>query len=156
FLLGVIFSAGYFVRIRYTEPANFTQCTVKFENGPLKGIYVKEDQYEEMSNKAEFIEKFSEIDKTYAVLTNDPIYNYFIRGGISAAGFAPTSIRNYNDLWINYYTQLKHELPDVFFADTYWFSDVKDFYATDFGNWIKNYYTCSNDKGEFWVLKRIK
>lgn len=155
FLLGIAFSAGYFVRVRYTEPANFTQCTSRFESGPLKGIYVKKDQFEEVSAKADFIDRNSKEDKIYAVLTNDPIYNYYIRGDISAAGFAPTSNRNYNELWINYYVHLHHEIPDTIFADTYWYSNIDDFCATDFGKWVKASYDVKNSgDGEFRILDR--
>ena len=153
FVIGIIFTSGYFVRVNYTEPANVTQCTEMIEKGPLKGISVKAEQKEEITNKANVVSLVSEKGKTYALLSNEPLYNYYIEGDTVAPRYVTTA--KYNQQWIDYYDLFDHDLPDILFVDKYWYSDIQSFYSTVFGKWIKNKYDVSDtDRGEFWILSR--
>ncbi len=153
FVFGIAFSSGYFVRVNYTAPANFAQCTETFESGPLKGISVTEEQFENIANKIEVVENISEADKSYALLSNEPLYNFYIKGDTVAPRYVTTA--KYNQQWIDYYEKFGHELPDILFVDTYWYPSIDDFYTTEFGIWTQSYYNVlDTGNGEFWVLER--
>ena len=154
FVFSIVFAAGYFIRVSYTSPANVFECTEKYSDGPAKGIVVNSDQMEEFMRKKEAIEHISEVGKVYALITNESIYNYYLQGNTSAAGYAPTSSRNYNELWINYYEEFGHTIPDVILVDTYWYPNLEEFYDEIFGKWVKqNYrYEYTERESEFWKM----
>ncbi|MBQ9590314.1 MAG: hypothetical protein IJR29_09040 [Butyrivibrio sp.] len=154
FVFGIVFLAGYFVRVNYTEPANFTDCTEKFENGPLKGIYVKKEYKDEIEKGSIAISEITENGKTYALLGNEAIYNFYVNGEIIAPGFAPTT--KYNKQWIIYYTDLEKELPDVLLLNTYWFPNVIDFYETEFGEYVRDKYILENTEFDDIFLKLVR
>lgn len=154
FVFSIIFASGYFIRINYTSPANVLQCSERFTEGPAAGISVMKEQMDEIAAKVDAVEHISEDGKVYALITNDSIYNFYLKGTTSAAGYAPTSNRNYNELWINYYDEFGHVKPDVILVNTYWYPELEQFYSEIFGQWVKQYYRYEpiGYEKEFWKL----
>lgn len=152
FALGTAFASGYFVRVNYTAPANFTQCNSMFVDGPLKGISVTESQMNDMSRRALAIDSQSNSEEIYAILSNEPVYNYYIKGVTSAPRYVTTA--KYNSQWISYYEEFEHTLPDVLFVDTYWFPQIDMFYNLEFGDWVKDRYHLEKTEYDdvFWKL----
>lgn len=154
FVIGIAFSSGFLVRVNYTAPANIRQCSYKFEDGPLKGIYVRDDYYEEVMARIKAISELTESDKSYALLGNESIYNFYVKGTVIAPGFAPTT--EYNQQWIDFYSKFDNELPDVLLLSTYWFQNVEEFCDTTFGNWVKNDYDTNSTEFDEEFLMMIQ
>lgn len=154
FVISVVFASGYFIRINYTSPANVFQCSERFTEGPAAGIFVMKEQMDEIKAKVDAIEHISEDGEVYALITNDSIYNFYLKGTTSAAGYAPTSNRNYNELWINYYDEFGHVKPDVILVNTYWYPELEQFYSEIFGQWVMQRYKYepTDYEKEFWKL----
>lgn len=152
FAFGVAFASGYFVRVNYTSPANFLQCNSIFADGPVKGIRVTQNQMDDMARRIEAIKFESEQGKIYAVLSNEPLYNFYINGATSAPRYVTTAM--YNSQWITYYEEFDHALPDVIFVDTYWNPEIEMFYRFEFGNWVKERYHLEKTEYDdvFWKL----
>lgn len=154
FVFSIIFASGYFIRINYTSPANVLQCSERFTEGPAAGISVMKEQMDETKAKVDAIEHISEEGKVYALITNESLYNFYLKGTTSAAGYAPTSNRNYNELWINYYDEFGHKRPDVILVNTYWYPELEEFYSEIFGQWVEKHYKYepTEYEKEFWKL----
>lgn len=153
FVFGVAFASGYFVRINSTAPANVTQCTERFESGPLKGISIKHDQMVDISRRYEAVSKLTQEGQVYAVLGNEPLYNMAVKGTTSAPRYVTTV--QYNNQWIEYYDTFRHDLPQTILVNTNWYPDINSFYGTIWGKWVQSKYVLEETeyKDVYYMLK---
>lgn len=155
FIIGIVFTSGYFVRIDSTEPANVTQCSSTIANGPLKGIKVFEEQNTRFERQWASVSSHTEYGKLYTILTREPIEYYFVNGDYISAQYAATG-QYYNEQWVDFYTLFERKLPDNFLVNKADVDDISRFYKTEFGQWVMSEYeeNPSQSDDSYWVLDR--
>ncbi|WP_034445948.1 hypothetical protein [Butyrivibrio sp. AE2032] len=155
FLLGIMFSSAYFVRIDSTKPANVMQCTSTLEEGPLRGIKVFPEQAGQYEQQSKSVKTNTEEGKLYTLLTREPIMYYFVKGEYISAQYAATG-QYYNEQWIDFYTLFGRDIPDCFLLSRTDYSDVSKFYETEFGQWVMTNYSENSSKSDdaFAVFER--
>ncbi len=154
FVVGVIFSSAFFVRINSTSPANVFQCTERFNYGPLSGVFVRKDQMDDLSKRMKAVSELTEAGKTYAVLGNESIYNLMVKGTTSAPRYVSTV--QYNEQWIDYYDKFGHPVPEVILVNTFWYSDIEEFFDTIWGEkWVKDKYSLQETEYDNMFMKLV-
>ncbi len=147
-----IFSRLYFVRIDGTGPANATEMTYEISEGVLQGIRISEERAAELEQKCIELQDNTDIDTTYILITDEPIYNFYVNGKIQEPRYTSTPI--YGTQWINYYQRWEHALPEYIWIDQGGFDSVEDFENQPFGNWIKEQYQEIDSLDGFWILQK--
>jgi len=152
FVLGIIVSSGYFVRVDSTKPANIFQCTQMVQEGPLKNIKITDEKYYNTISKGDDVTDCSSTDAVHLMITRDPIYNLYIRGDYNAVMYTTTA--QYNEQWVDYYENFDHDLPDIIIVDKALFKNTEAFRIMDFGNYAltKYYLDETNDNEYFFRL----
>ena len=155
FLVGVIFTKGYFVRITGTGPANITEERVVLEEGALKGIRV------DQAYKEEYLEKRAEVsgetgeEDNALILCDNAIYNLSSRGTFTSATCISTPV--YNEEWVQYYRKEEHGMPTVLFLDRRKFTSLDTFRECEFGAYLTEKYrlseNCWETGKEFYILR---
>ena len=139
FLMGIILFSGYFVRVDGTGPANVFQCTHYMNDGVLKGIWIDEDKYIKIKERCEIIRDTTDENKEYLIVTNDPIYYFYVNGSYNSVMYTTTA--QHNIQWVDYFTEFDHVYPDAIYVDTYLYPQLNDFYKSEFGEWVNENYS---------------
>ena len=155
FLVGVIFTKGYFVRITGTGPANITEERVVLEEGALKGIRV------DWAYKGEYQEKRAEVsgetgeEDNALILCDNAIYNLSSTGNFTSATCISTPV--YNDEWVQYYAKEEHGMPTVLFLDRRKYANWEKFRECEFGAYLTEKYRLNENSWEtgkeFYMLR---
>lgn len=155
FLVGVIFTKGYFVRITGTGPANITEERVVLEEGALKGIRV------DLAYKEEYQEKRAEVsgetgeEDNALILCDNAIYNLSSTGNFTSATCISTPV--YNEEWVQYYGKEEHGMPTVLFLDRRKYANWETFRECEFGAYLTEKYRLNENSWEtgkeFYMLR---
>ena len=151
FLLDLILSKAYFVRISGTGPANIFEPRAIAENGIYSGLMVDEKWLDTQKNRASFIDQKTQDEKKYALVSNDPCLNFYFNGEMTAPQYAPTL--STGEQWVYYYTKAKNELPDEIWIDETDYG-VDKFYNSDLGKYVSDSYSVKNSENGFLILSK--
>ncbi len=137
FILELIFSKGYFVRVDGTKPANIFEKRKECEISILQGIKNYEESVDSKSDKTKYIDSSTEQNKTYAYIGAESVSFFYFNGKLVQPQYNSTISCGHQ--WVSYYEQ-NRELPDYLFIDRNSFPDPESFYMTEFGKEVKNLY----------------
>ena len=155
FLVGVIFTKGYFVRITGTGPANITEERVTLKEGPLKGLHVDAAYAEEYAEKRAEVSGETDGGDNALILCDNAIYNLSSNGTFTSATCISTPV--YNEEWVQYYEKEENELPTVLFLDRRKFDSWDSFRDCEFGTWLIEKYGLEKNswegEKEFYILR---
>lgn len=141
--LGIIFNKGFFVTIEGTGPASILEKRVQVKEGPLRGIWIYEDDYASYKNKAYAIVSNTNTNDTMLYLSRHALGNLFGKGDfISVSGHGTVS---YDEQWVAYWEDFEHQKPTVVVIDSEKINDLQDFLeGSPFGKWIEKNYKTQN------------
>lgn len=138
FVLGILFTRGYFVRITGTGPANITEHRVQMTDGALAGVYVYPEEAENYHEKESEIQTYSDSEDVILYLGGEALCNTFTEGKFTSATCISTPV--FNEEWVAYYENEKHPQPTVVFVDKENVKNLDDFLQTTFGRFLVEKY----------------
>lgn len=138
FVLGILFTRGYFVRITGTGPANISEHRVQMTDGALAGVYVYSEEAENYHEKEREIQSYSDSEDVILYLGGEALCNTFTEGQFTSATCISTPV--FNEEWVAYYENEKHPQPTVVFVDKENVKNLEDFLQTTFGRFLVEKY----------------
>lgn len=155
FVVSIIFTKGYLVRITGTGPANVMESRVRMTEGMLSGIYLYPEHAEKLAEQECEIRRYSDETDTILYLGDDAVCNTFTEGAFTSATCISTPV--YNEEWVLYYENEQHPKPTVVFVDKAFVGNWDKFAETEFGIWLQEKYPIKEDdvieEKAFYILK---
>lgn len=155
FVCSIIFTKGCLVRVTGTAPANIMESRVRFETGVLKGIWMYQEDADELKEKAAEIQEYSAESDNILYLGDEPVCNTFTEGDFTSATCISTPV--YNEEWVQYYENEKHPQPTVIFVDKDKMETWEKFAETEFGSYLTEKYELTEneliEEEAFYILR---
>ncbi|MBQ7066719.1 MAG: glycosyltransferase family 39 protein [Lachnospiraceae bacterium] len=143
FILSLIFCKGYYVRVSEYPPANILEAREQVTFGPLKGIYVYE---EDLRRAADFYEVIKDgEEERLLLLSTEGIYNLYSNGTY----VIPTTISTpaFNEQWVEYFELHKDKMPTRIIIGKNTIDNLDKFFANNpLGIWIGENYSIESRK----------
>lgn len=143
FLISLIMCKGYYVRVTGYPPSNITEKRMQIAEGPAKGIWVHEKEYEDMTETYEMVTKYTNEEDRVLYLGTQALSNLYTKG----RPVLPTTISTpaFNEQWIHYFELHEDKMPTVIFLSKTTVDDQEKFFAKNpFGLWIREHYDVDN------------
>lgn len=134
FVIGLLFCKGYLVRVTSTFPANITELRARVTEGPLKGVWVYPEEKERYDAITLAFQKKLPPECSFQVIGRDPLLYLLSSESMNCPSCSNTVV--YNERWIEYYTDDRHQIPDYLVIDMKTDS-AEDFLKTPYGIWIR-------------------
>jgi hypothetical protein len=155
FLLSLIFTKGYLVRVTGTNPANICENRVRITEGLLAGVSVYPDYARTLASKESAIRKYTDESDTLLYLGTDAICNTFSDGSYTSATCISTPL--FNEEWVEYYEDESHRQPTVIFVDKEASPTWQYFAESAFGEYLIERYAITDDEiienTEFYIIE---
>lgn len=144
FVLSLIFCKGYYVRVSEYPPANILEARQQIDFGPLKGIYVYEQDFKRAEDFYEVITEGEKGEKLL-LLSTEGIYNLDTNGSY----VIPTTISTpaFNEQWVEYFELHQDKIPTRIIIGKNTVDNLEKFFAQNpLGIWISENYDIENRK----------
>lgn len=154
---GSIYTKGFLVRVTGTGPATLMEKRVAMSEGPLKGIFIYEEDRNDYLEKAEAIGENTSVDDRLLYLSWDALGNLYTPGKFTSVTCHGST--HYDQQWVDYYEKFAHPLPTVIAGDMEKTGTPEQFMANmPFGVWMKKYYDVeqATEAGGVWFVRRLK
>lgn len=144
FVLSLIFCKGYYVRVSEYPPANILELREQVTFGPLKGIFVYEEDLKRTEDFYKVI-KQGETEEKLLLLSTEGIYNLYGQGSY----VIPTTISTpaFNEQWVEYFKLHPDKMPTRIIIGKNTVDNLEKFFAGNpLGIWIGENYDIENRK----------
>ncbi len=155
FIISLIMCKGFYMRNTEYVPGNILTKLSKVNDGPVAGIFVRENEAVRINNVYVTMREETSSDNTILFMGTDTISLLYPETDFSI----PTSISTpaFNEQWVDYYEMYPDKMPDVIFIAKNTIDNREKFFDKNpFGIFLAENYNVSGMKetNELCILKR--
>ncbi|MCH5279991.1 MAG: hypothetical protein J1E61_00875 [Lachnospiraceae bacterium] len=139
FVVSLIMCKGFYMRNTEYVPGDITDPLQRIEEGPLAGIYVREEDYVRYTADYATIQANTTEKDQVLFMGTESLCNLYANG----RPVIPTTISTpaFNEQWVEYFTLYPDKCPTIIFLAKNTVDDRDKFFAKNpFGIWIAEHY----------------